>query len=581
MFKTPMAWSNLRARLADTLLGSLPAVVIFLMIPFAIYLPNQQDFDHNLMTVMPFVGIAAGWFLLVALLVFAAPRLAGKIVVPLFYLGIFLGLSDIVAPVQLGLITGEERIEIPEPLFLIVIELLLAVALAVCFLKLPAKFARRIGPLPIVVLLVSEIFVVAYGLDPETNFGKRPPNEPKPPAAVHTRGGNVYHFLLDAYSAAEFPKSLTRLGSAGEFDGFVFFPNARANYLSTTMSVASLMTSTFYRGGSLEEWWEGWKEGGITRAAHDAGYAIYSYQSYPNFGPIIASNVDILEEFEAKAKKLNFANLWLLRSVPGFLQQEVYAEGKGVFGQIMGARFSSWQSERAFASVDFMRQITRDEPNRPDHGQYVFAHIMLPHGPYVVDENCEYRENSNNSAQSICVTRLMGEFISTLKELGRYHQSTILFQADHGVWWTKTPEDSDLFFNIKEGGEALDVWDKNYMVDSMKTLVTRTHSLVLFKPPLKSGTPLDISDRRVQLIDIAPTLAELMGWSLVPAEGRSIFSNNFPEDPELNFFLGYFLRIEGVVQTAHSKSPVGEYDHVTYDKKRGWKLQSPIKYRRR
>lgn len=595
MSKTPVVRSNLRARLGDALLGSLPAVVIFLMIPFAIFLPNQKDFDHNLMTIMPFAGLAAGWFLLVALLVLAAPRLAGKIVVPLFYLGVFLALSDIIAPVQLGVITGEEKIEIPEPLLLIVIEFLLAVALTFCAIKLPADSARRFGPPLVVGLLVSQIFVVVHGLDPETNLGTHTPNEPRPPATVQARGGNVYHFVFDGYSSPEFSKSLTKLGSAAEFDGFVFFPNARSNYLSTEMSFASLMSSTFYSEGTLEEWWERWKEEGIFRSVHEAGYAIHSYQTFPDVGPKIASEVDFLVDvkasIEAKAKMLFFADLWLVRSVPTFLQQEVYAGGKSVLGQILGAQSASWQEERAFASVDFVRQIIRDEPTRPDHGQYVFAHIMLPHGPFPVDENCEFRphwpgssgggENLGNSAQSTCVTRLMGEFISTLKQLGRYHQSTIVFHADHGLWRVPTPEESDLFSTIKEGGEALDIWDKDYVVESMNNLVSRSHSLVLLKPPLKSGRPLEISDKRVQLIDIGPTLAELMGWSLESTEGRSVFANDFPEDPELDFFIGYFLRIDGKVLWAHSKSSVGEYDHVTYDNKNGWKLRSPVVYRRR
>ena len=36
-------------------------------------------------------------------------------------------------------------------------------------------------------------------------------------------------------------------------------------------------------------------------------------------------------------------------------------------------------------AVELMKRMTADEASRPSSGQYVFVHILLPHGPFNID----------------------------------------------------------------------------------------------------------------------------------------------------------------------------------------------------
>ncbi len=81
----------------------------------------------------------------------------------LFYLGTYLGLSDVVFPVQLNeLMDGRET---PlEPVGFTVGELVLLGALVVCAVKLPWTHVRRFATVFVVILMASEAVTVARGL---------------------------------------------------------------------------------------------------------------------------------------------------------------------------------------------------------------------------------------------------------------------------------------------------------------------------------------------------------------------------------------------------------------------------------
>jgi len=148
----------------------LPAVVLFILMPFALYLPNQSTFDNNLGLVLPYLVLAVVYLVfLVALLFFVGQPWRTIIVIVLFYVGLYLCLSDIMSPVQLGELMGGR--ETPkEPFFLTVVEVVLAVAVMFGVIKLPWEWMRRFGSIFVLLLLASEVIVVFNGLSPETSL---------------------------------------------------------------------------------------------------------------------------------------------------------------------------------------------------------------------------------------------------------------------------------------------------------------------------------------------------------------------------------------------------------------------------
>ena len=98
----------------------------------------------------------------------------------------------------------------------------------------------------------------------------------------------------------------------------------------------------------------------------------------------------------------------------------------------------------AYASVLMLRRLAREEADREPSGHYLYAHAILPHGPFVMDDGCNYvgkhgfgrkDKDARRAAyvdQAGCAIRLVADFLDRLKSLGRYDAATIVVHADTG-----------------------------------------------------------------------------------------------------------------------------------------------------
>jgi hypothetical protein len=566
----------------------LPAVVLFILMPFALYLPNQSIFDYNLTLVIPYLVLAVIYFIfLITLLFFVSQPLKTGIVIILFYIGLYLCLSDIVCSIQLGeLATGRETPK--EPLSLTAVEVVLVITAIFGMIKLPWKWMKRFGSIFVLLLLMSEAVVLFHELSPETNlpFTKSTETMSNPPEKLAS-GGNIYHITLDGYSGGIFLESLETMQLAEEFDGFTSFEENRSNYIWTQLSVPSYMTGTLYEeNSSLKEWKSQYESSGIIGNVYDAGYEVSMYIPrsegwFHEKASHVKVHGDMLMRHKSLSSFCHFVDLWLLRVVPNFLQQEVYWEGKGVFTRLFVKEDRlAGKNAQVFASVELMRQLINDEADRPDHGQYVYAHLLIPHSPYVMNRDCAFSPDCGYSEQALCAARLMAEFVSALKELGRYHASTIIIQADHGINEKPCPEDiSDctMSLEIEKEIEAINLrqWPAE-RIDNM------TRALLLIKPLLQSGKPLVTSDRSTQLADIPATVYDLLDLPVRVKEGESVFSLDFLETREVHMFIGLVVQEDRKAGKDYKWGKnlfEGEANHLSLTNGKDWKVYPNIHVR--
>jgi hypothetical protein len=445
---------------------------------------------------------------------------------------------------------------------------------------------KRFGSIFVLLLLISEAIVVFNGLLPETNlpFTRPAKNISNPPEKL-AAGGNIYHITFDGYSGDSLLDSLETMKLTGEFDGFTFFENNRANYGYTMASLPSYMTGSFYTENSgLKEWTGRQNSSGIVNHLYNAGYKVSMYTPYSGWIHPKASHVkvheDVLMQYRSLSSYCHFADLWLLRVVPNYLQQEVYREGKGVFTRLFVQDALAGKNWNVFGSVELVRQLTNDEAERPDHGQYVYAHLWIPHSPYIMNRDCVFSpDDSHYHEQALCATRLMAEFISKLKELGRYHESTIIIQADHGspgYPCVKNVSDCTMSLDIEKEIEAV-----NLRRLSAQKIDNRTRALLLIKPPLQSRKPLVMSDRSTQLVDIPATLYDLLDLPVPVQEGESVFSPGFPQTREIHIFVGlsYQEDEKGKEYRFGENLFEGEANHFSFTSGKDWKVYPNIHVR--
>ena len=222
---------------------------------------------------------------------------------------------------------------------------------------------------------------------------------------------------------------------------------------------------------------------------------------------------------------------------------------------------------RTISSVSLFNQLLEDEKERPSQGQYIFAHLILPHPPNVLDHNCFLTKKSSHIDQVLCATKLMGDFISYLKELDRFNDSTIIFQSDHGVY---SSYDYDQI-SIDDQKMLEEHWGK----DSGVLIASRTKSLLLIKPPIRliKKPFFFISDRQTQLADIPSTLYDIFGLSVKTREGMSVFSKNLPRSREIHIFPGFHHDPgNGNVRFFAKDIKDGKMNHLSFTEGKGWKV---------
>lgn len=191
------------------------------------------------------------------------------------------------------------------------------------------------------------------------------------------------------------------------------------------------------------------------------------------------------------------------------------------FGDAQSWIFQRWLEELASDRVRAWHRFL-DNIGPSQKRQLHFIHTLLPHNPYRYLPGGEvYSENSalpkapdrkwrtkeqivegyyRHLLQVGFVDRLLGELISRLKQNHLYDSSLIVVLADHGISFRKGDFPRDL--SETNGPDIMSV------------------PLFIKKPGQKTG---NIDDREASLIDVLPTIAEILGlqvpWSM---DGRSL-----------------------------------------------------------
>jgi hypothetical protein len=579
-----------------------PFFVVLVLIPFAVFVPNQEDFGDNLF--FPLLSALAAFFCLLPLtpLLLLRVPLRTRIAAILFFLGVYMALADILAPIDVGdLSAGPTQVRPVEPPFLTLVEVVLLIASLWAAIRLPAKWVVKIGAPFVVVLVMTQGFYFSANIPGNMviRWGNRILYETKPSAdapASLANSGNIYQICIDSYSSLLFLDALKEIGNTSAFDGFTFYENNRSNYVFTRGSFPSYMTATFFKGGSTEKWRKARFHGGMIKTLHNHGFRISIYAPFAGYYHETASHtrqlLDVIknsEEPESMFGLMDFVDLCLLRIVPNSLQQELYTGGVG----LMRRRFvsttsvgndsakeedSNCQSDIAHC-LPLMRALISEEEERPDHGQYVYVHLWITHNP-IGTRNADCSRNSAGNStyldHVVCATRVVERFLSELKKLGRYKSSTIIVQSDHGHAdiGPKSTQHDPMSEQVAKRLQRISQIDP-------QVIANKTYALLLIKPPGESGTPLRLSKSPTALVDLPATVFSLLGLNEKTEQGRPTFSLEESDQREIHMFAG-FVRGGGKEKPAWFRTPLkkGTLCHFAYINDRGWKLYPDIPFTR-
>ncbi len=324
---------------------------------------------------------------------------------------------------------------------------------------------------------------------------------------------NIYHLVLDGYQSDLFPLTLDE-DSRPELNGFVLFPRNVTTSGRTRISIPSVFvgrtwdndnpitqfTDTAMNSPSSLLYWL--KKAGYTTTA-------YLHKRF-SFEPNLFDRI-FYHHNAARHRNLGrdaFNDLWVFRFLPRFISNRVLDDETitEILHKSLSPKIYPVHSYDTF--VNFMKQ----EKNLSATDRYTFLHLLLPHHPYVLDRDCNYREATKPIEQFCCATRVIVSLVRLLKNMDRFQASLIIIQADHG-----------LNFTLGDNGELK---TNEFVHEAVSWNLPRSKTLLLVKPAgVDASEELIESDAETTIIDITPTIyrsihieppVKLEGHPLIP-----------------------------------------------------------------
>ena len=360
-------------------------------------------------------------------------------------------------------------------------------------------------------MLISSILIISLGLGSgtpdqvvSTPGGQSAPQDPEDrPVIVHLvldEHAGIAGIPLDVPGGPELRQSLQKFYQS---NGFRLFENAISEYVSSKNSIPDILNLS--AGTEPEQWYYG-KKPYVLRTSkyfellNKSGYELIVHQS---------TYMDFCKEFPAIVSRCHTYRYdgtdWLRNS--HLTDREMFY---GLFGMYINrsnifeaisklyvrltktARLlyirlpplAEWDGSAASLSAlaafdDFIEDVSEGPP-----GAVYFAHILLPHSPYVFDSDCRLRPeifgwmgnvplhskfNTEDSReqrysryleQMKCTRSKLELLFSRMRAAGRFANATIVIHGDHGSRIYLTEPKS-------RNAESLDVRD---YLDSFSTL---------------------------------------------------------------------------------------------------------------
>lgn len=422
----------------------------------------------------------------------------------------------------------------------------------------------------------------------------------------------IRHIVFDGFYGPLFPKVVEQAGlTADDFKGFTYFPNAYSNHHGTRGSTTSFFSGTMFSDGELSRWLTTHEREGLLPALEEAGYNLESYVVGEGQGFIYSKrfkDINVLEKVKAQEqnvrKKLLLLDISLIRSFPPFLRPAKFSHSGWIASETLGRWLSLGSRVDANTlAPDMVRKLVADM-KEVSEADYAYLHVLLPHAPFNLDENCNVMsqsyydqrmrcdENCMSSSlhdydqkiqcyekckllgssgydrQMECSVRLMGEIVKGLEEIGKYDETMLIIQSDHG-------SAANSQFCANEPGEDLleKIFPKKARFCQFKA---ETRPLLMVKPPYAEGS-MQVSDRMGQLLDIPATILSTLEIPGKIEGGVSLFSKDFPSTRNVFVDTGlYFNDGEKVVWYGDYPGRMEPLKRFVVDEKGKWRFAGDV-----
>ena len=327
--------------------------------------------------------------------------------------------------------------------------LLLVVVVIVAAVVLAWRIRGRLGTLTTALNVVAGVLVLVTLVDvvPDVVAGIQAPKVMTDRLPVVASGPgtdrDIYYIVLDRYGSERSISSLYGITDNDLDDwmverGFQVLPDAHANYVSTTLSLGSVLNMEFLetlmpqsgpKPSDFQSVFELLQDSRVGRFLKSQGYEYVQVGGW--FGPTRSSRIadvnlhpNVLSDFAAAL--FDMSALPLVSKATGF-----------TFSSVDRDR----HAEAALFQFDALEEV-RDRPGPT----FTFAHILKPHPPYVITVYGTFVDSSTPDLQATYGTQLrytnarIRAILEPLLALPEGDRPIIIVQADEGPYPERNSE---------------------------------------------------------------------------------------------------------------------------------------------
>jgi len=475
------------------------AATLFLFVPIEIYFGNLAEYIHSPNRLLIY---SAYWFAITFLALTVGVWLAGsfreKWIALALTLAILVWLQSGVLAVSYGALDGQllnfdtqswrNYYEIP---------------LWCGGLYFAWRNSNRIAGQAIFVsvMLIALQIVYITSLSGETRKNANTVEELPSSFAELSGNGDILHIILDGFGSQTF-ESITNYQTAFSLDGFTYYPDALASFSTTRPSIAAIMTGDLFE---FEEQLDPYLDRVLATKSVDKDLKLKGFDtqlvslSYlcRKFTSPCFSAINLEGNYAAAENQAQqLAGFALFRASPHALKPFVYNRGHWVTRTAISSNQQAllWKP-MVWAKFldDFTSNLKRRKNAQP---VYRLLHVEFPHPPYVFNSNCKPVERrdgtfANNREQATCALKKIKRLLDRLQAIDLYDNTSIFIHSDHGSHY-----------------ELRQRWSRQYQRPT-EWFGSRSSALLLFKPEKSQGA-LQVSTAPASVVDIAPTIREII-----------------------------------------------------------------------